>query len=228
MKKSGGKTFESGGPGAGNLDKNNRRYCMINRTHIFVVFVFIILLITGCAGTKVVRMEADTITDLSGKWNDTDSRLVAEELINDCLSRPWYNKFSDQSRIPTVIVGEVRNKSHEHINIETFVKDIERSLINSGKVEFVAGKHERIQLRQEKADQMLGNVTEETMKMAGKEIGADLMLIGSINTIADQEGNKRVMFYQINMELIEIETNRKLWIGDKKIKKFITKSRLKL
>ena len=173
-------------------------------------------------------MQEDTTTDLSGKWNDTDSRLVAEGLINDCLSRPWYHKFSDQSRIPTIIVGEVRNRSHEHISIETFVKDMERSLINSGKVEFVAGKRERIQLRQEKADQMLGNVTEESMKMAGKEIGADLMMIGSINTIADQEGNKRVMFYQIDMELIEIETNRKLWIGDKKIKKYITKSRLKL
>ena len=201
---------------------------MKNRTQTFFVFIFIILLITGCAGTKVVRMEEDTTTDLSGKWNDTDSRLVAEGLINDCLLRPWYSKFSDQNRIPTIIVGEVRNRSHEHINIETFVKDIERSLINSGKVEFVACKHERIQLRQEKADQMLGNVTEESIKMAGKEIGADLMMIGSINTIADQEGNKRVMFYQIDMELIEIETNKKLWIGDKKIKKYITKSRLKL
>ncbi|MBD3421291.1 MAG: penicillin-binding protein activator LpoB [Chitinivibrionales bacterium] len=187
------------------------------------------LLLTSCGGTKVTRISVDSTTDLSGKWNDTDSRLVAEEMINDCLSRPWYlNDYKNRTEPPTIIVGKVRNKSHEHINVETFIKDLERTLINSGKVEFVANKDERIQLRQEKRDMMAGNAADETVKEAGNETGADLMLIGSINTIADQEGNKRVMFYQVDLELIEILTNKKLWIGNKKIKKYITRSKAKL
>jgi hypothetical protein len=44
-------------------------------------------LILGCAGPKVKRTEVDETIDLSGRWNDTDSRLVAEEMIQDCLSR---------------------------------------------------------------------------------------------------------------------------------------------
>jgi hypothetical protein len=184
--------------------------------------------IAGCGGgTQVRRMETDTTVDLSGKWNDTDSRLVAEEIVQECLSAGWYSR-SYTNNIPTVIVGQVKNKSHEHINVETFVKDLEKALINSGKAEFVASKTERRQLREEKADQMSGHASEETMKELGNEIGADVMLIGSINTIADQEGNKKVMFYQVNMELIEIETNRKVWMGDKKIKKYIKKDRFKL
>ncbi len=182
-----------------------------------------VLCVAGC-GKKVTRVAPDSTIDLSGKWNDTDSRLVADEMIGDCLSRPWYTAgYANKVPVPTIIVGDVRNKSHEHINVETFVKDLERTLINSGKVEFVANKSERLQIREEVADQMV-NSSEETRKDGGEESGADLMLIGSINTIADQEGNKAVMYYQINLELIEIETHKKLWIGDKKIKKYITRT----
>lgn len=191
------------------------------------LLICVVFLTVGC-GKKVTRIDPNTTTDLSGKWNDTDSRLVAEEMIKDCLSRPWYDKYQGDRAVPRIIVGEIRNKSHEHINVETFSKDIERVLINSGKVEFVASKNERIQLREEKADQIGGNASEETMKMPGNEAGADIMLYGSINTIADQEGNKGVMYYQADLELVEIETNRKLWIGTKKIKKSITRSGAKL
>ena len=160
-------------------------------------------LFTGCAsdgGKKVTRLDANSVTDLSGSWNDTDSRLVAD--------------------------GKVRNKSHEHIRVETFIKDIERALINSGKAEFVANSNEREDLRNELADQQ-GNTTEETTKDAGMEIGADLMLTGTINSVLDQEGGEQVVFYQIDMELTDIQSHRKLWLGDKKIKKYVSKSSVK-
>ncbi len=48
----------------------------------------------GCSSSKTVtRVETDTTIDLSGDWNDTDSRLVAEEMIRDVLSRPWVGEF---------------------------------------------------------------------------------------------------------------------------------------
>jgi uncharacterized protein (TIGR02722 family) len=181
------------------------------------------LMLAGCGGTKVNRVTHDSVIDLSGRWNDTDSRLVAEEMLRDCLNASWYNTYTAQGEVPTVIVGAVRNKSHEHIDAETFIKDMERTLINSGKVEFVANKSEREQLRDEKADQST-NASVETRNQIGEESGAKLMLIGSINSIVDKEGGKSVVFYQVNLELIQIESNRKVWIGDKKIKKYVTKS----
>jgi hypothetical protein len=53
--------------------------------------------------------------------------MVADEMIRDCLDRPWLPRFVDTHgrKIPTVIVGQVRNRSHEHINVRTFVKDLE-------------------------------------------------------------------------------------------------------
>ena len=188
-------------------------------------------LFTGCAsdgGKKVTRLDANTVTDLSGSWNDTDSRLVADEMINDCLGRPWYEQFSAQKgSVPTIVIGKVRNKSHEHIRVETFIKDIERALINSGKADFVANAEERSELRNELASQA-GNATEETRKDAGQEIGADLMLTGTLNSIVDQEGGEQVIYYQVDMELTDIQSHKKVWIGDKKIKKYVSQSSVKM
>ena len=175
-------------------------------------------LFSGC-GTKVTRVSHDSTIDLSGAWNDTDARLVSEEMVKDCLASTWLQAYGAQKKSPRVVVGEVRNKSHEHISTETFINDIERYLVNSGKVDFVANKAERNELRDEKADQA-GNSSVQTRQAAGEESGAEYMILGSINSIVDQEGSKAVVFYQINLELIQLETHKKVWIGDKKIKKF--------
>ena len=182
-------------------------------------------LLSGC-GTKVSRVSHDSTIDLSGAWNDTDSRLVSEEMLKDCLGAQWLPNYTALKRTPRVVVGEIRNKSHEHINTETFVNDIQRYLVNSGKVEFVANKGERQELRSETADQA-ANAAVDSRQVAGEESGADLMLLGSINSIVDQEGGKAVVFYQINLELVQIETHKKVWIGDKKIKKFVENSSTK-
>ena len=187
--------------------------------------------LVGCSsgGKKVSRIDSNSVTDLSGAWNDTDSRLVADEMITDCLNRPWYQTMLQQKngQVPTVVIGKVRNKSHEHINVETFIKDIERALINSGKADFVANAEERTELRDELASQA-GNATEETRKDAGQEIGADLMLTGTLNSIVDQEGGEQVIYYQVDLELTDIQTHRKVWVGDKKIKKFVSKDSVKM
>lgn len=182
-------------------------------------------LMVSCS-TKVSRVQSDSTIDLTGKWNDTDSRLVAEEMIKDCLSQRWLYKYEEAKKRPTVIIGKVVNKSHEHISVETFTKNMERALLNSGSVDFVATKTEREQLRDEKAD-MADNASAMTAKSSGEETGADLMLVGTLNTIVDQDGAKAVVFYQTNLELIEIESNRKVWIGEKKIKKYVERAKTK-
>jgi len=181
----------------------------------------------GCS-TKVERLDESQAVDLSGAWNDTDSRLVSQEMIQDSLSRAWLQEFRGrpgQNR-PAVIVGEVRNMSHEHINTQTFTLEMERALINSGKVDFVASKADRQGIRDERKDQDL-NAREDTRNAMGKELGADFMLTGTINTIVDPNGDTQVRFYQVNMTLISLADNRKVWVGQKDIRKLVTRSKLR-
>ena len=180
----------------------------------------------GCA-TKVERIDAAQVRDLSGAWNDTDSRLVSEEMIADSLARPWIDQHNRSNRKPpVVIVGQVRNLSHEHINTATFVADLERAFINSGRVDMVASKKERGDIRDERKDMDL-NASEATRKAMGKETGADYMLAGTINTIIDADGSDQIRFYQVDLTLISLSDNRKVWQGQKKIKKDVQRSKLR-
>jgi uncharacterized protein (TIGR02722 family) len=193
-----------------------------------LVTLFGLLFLLAACGQTVTRVESDTVTDLSGNWNDTDSRLVAQEMIQDVLSRSWLSKFNrSNGKAPTVIVGTVRNLSHEHINTRTFIADMERELINSGEVEFVASAEDREEIRREVKEQDL-HATEETRKAMGQEIGADFMLQGSINSIVDAVSGEQARFYQIDLTLIELGSNRKVWVGQKKIKKTVEKGGFRL
>lgn len=183
-------------------------------------------LLAACA-TTVERLDTGDVRDLSGRWNDTDSRLVSEEMIQDVLARPWVDEHTRARRKPpAVIVGEVRNLSHEHVNVATFVADMERALINSGKVKFVASSVERTEVRDERKDQEL-HARDDTRKPMGQELGADYMLKGTINTIIDAEGKTQVRYYQVDLTLISLADNTKVWVGQKKIKKLVKGSRLR-
>lgn len=193
--------------------------------HLALASAAALAVLAGCA--SVNRVDPNTVTDLSGNWNDTDSRLVAEQMITDCVGRPWLGEFRSAhgGAKPVVIVGTVKNKSSEHIAITTFTKDLERELINSGLVKFVATAEERSDVRDERADQQQ-NSSAETMKKMRNETGADFMVIGNIDQINDQKGGTTAKSYQINLELINMESNEKAWIGTKDIKKMIKKGGL--
>lgn len=182
--------------------------------------VISLLTISSC-NRKVARISEKDQIDLSGRWNNTDSRLTAEELIKECHAGAWIaNHLERTKKKPTVIVGFVTNKSHEHIEAETFILDLEKSFINQGQVKLVQGGEKRNAIRAERADQQ-DNASQSTMKQFGLEMGADYMLQGDINSIVDSYKNKKVVYYQINLQLTDMQSNEVVWIGDKKITKQI-------
>ena len=187
---------------------------------IIVLAVSGSIFLNSCS-RKITRVATDTTIDVSGRWNDTDSRLAAEELTDEVLSGAWLTDYIQKNNEkPVVIVGLVRNKSHEHIESEPFIKDIEKALIQKQKARVVQGGKMREELRAERADQQ-NNSSVSTMKKFGLETGADYMLQGNINSIVDAHKKEKVVYYQIDLELTDIQTNEKVWIGDKKIKKFV-------
>jgi penicillin-binding protein activator len=196
------------------------------RTFIGLCLGVVMLLGAGCASTSVSRVDAASVTDLSGRWNDTDSRMVAEGMIKDALSQPWLNNYTSAAkRPPVVIVGTIANRSHEHINVQTFIDDLERELTNSGRVTFVAGRGEREEVRDERRDQA-ANALESTQKAPGKEIGADYILRGSISTIEDEAEGTKAIYYQVDLEMVDLANNVKSWFGQKKIKKVVERKRV--
>ena len=194
----------------------------MRRIFIGTLVVLTIALINGCANRKITRVDPNETIDLSGRWNDSDSRLVSEEMIGDLLTSAWiprYLKANDKR--PVVVVGLVENKSHEHINSETFIKDVEKAIIRDGNIRLVVAGEKRNELRKERAEQQ-DYASPETTKKWGKELGADFILQGTINSIVDSYKKQKVVTYQIDLQLTNIETNEVVWMGDKKINKKIS------
>lgn len=190
------------------------------------------LALGGCA-TQVTRVSPDQQIDLSGRWNDVDSRQVADAIIRQSFESQfgsaWATQFmqSNGGRRPTVIVGTVRNRSMEHIPVTTFVRDLERAYLSSGQVQVVASAEERDEVRAERVDQQ-ENATADTRARLGKERGAQYMLQGDISSIEDREGGRRVVYYQVDMTLVDLESNAKTWTGQHRIKKFVERPRFRL
>ena len=185
-----------------------------------LALVLSIALLTSCAH-KVTRVDPNEQIDLSGRWNNTDSRLVSEEMTSRIINANWrLNHQQVKSKKPVVVIGTIYNKSHEHIEAETFTKDVEREFLKSELVGLVQGGKKREELRAEKADQQT-NASQSTMKKFGLENGADYILTGSINSIVDSQKRTKEVYYQVDLELTNIETNEVVWIGDKKIAKVV-------
>ncbi len=188
--------------------------------------LFIALVLSSCASMQVSRVAEDEEIALTDKWNDEDSRLVAAEMIEDMLAYPWLKRFNKEhvGKEPTIVIQRIKNKSHEHIAVDTFINDIKRAVMRSGKAGFIASGAEREATRRELREQDL-NASESSRMEMGEEQGANFALSGTINSIVDQLDGKRVTFYQVDLKLINVQTTREEWNGQKKIKKFMKRNK---
>jgi hypothetical protein len=183
--------------------------------------------LSACNTTRVARIDPASVTDLSGRWNDADSRLVANALIAQSLDGGWVRGHTATTggTPPVVLVGAFRNRTMEHIPVQTFTRELERAFVNSGAVRVVASADERTELRAERADQQL-NATRDSRARLAQEQGARYVLQGDVQAIEDAQGRERVRYYQVDATLIDVESNAKVWVGQHRIKKVVDRRRI--
>ena len=186
---------------------------------------------TACAGptTQVRRLDTTMVTDLSGGWNDTDSRLTAEGLIGECFASDWLPAFAGaHSRKPAVRVRGVANKSDEHIDAQVFIKNIERAMIHSGKVTVLAQEGGEITAMEgEQLRAASGRLADASRAALGHETGADYVVAVRIASVLDEIQGAKAKLYQVDFELIGASSGEKVWIGEHQIKKMVTQGKSK-
>jgi uncharacterized protein (TIGR02722 family) len=190
------------------------------RLNLIVVLIFLVLCIS-CQPRTVTRINPDTQIDLSGRWNDSDSRLVADKMINDLFDSERFKEYTTENgKKPTIVVGIIRNKTSEHIDAANYIKKFEMAIYNSNFADLVESDEFRDKLRQERAEQQ-DFADPATMAQWGKEIGADLMLFGEMSSETDEYNKRRVVNYVTTLFLTDIETNKRVWYGQHEIKKMV-------
>ena len=192
-----------------------------SKLFVLLMGLSLTLSFTSCITRQVQRVSPDQQIDVSGRWNSTDSKLTAEAMTDQLLLQSWIDDFQKSfNRKPVLVVGLVANKSHEHIASDILINDLEKTLLGNGKVRLVQAGDKREELRSERAGQQ-DYASKETIKQWGKELGADYILQGSVNSIVDGFNREKVIFYKVNLQLTNVETNEVIWMGDKEIKKYI-------
>ena len=186
-----------------------------------ILSLVLIALISASCARSVSRIDPNQQIDLSGRWNDSDSRMVANKMVTELLGS---DKFKDYSKSlgkkPAIVVGLIQNKTSEHIDADNYIKKIELAIYNSGIADLVESDSFRDKLRQERAEQQdFANST--TASTWGKEVGANLMLFGEMTSETDVYNKKRVVNYVTTLFLTDMETNKRVWYGQVEIKKYI-------
>lgn len=170
--------------------------------------------------------DPDKVEIVDDKWNETDARVIAEKMIKSCLAKPWISFWMEESRgqRPFVLVDDFENRTSEHIDTKAIFEAVRNELINSGRVRFLDGE-KRKTILEEYRYQGSGVVRKDQAKKAGKQFGADFILVGGISSqVAQQEGYKTVT-YQVEMRLTNIETSEIVWTEVEKVKKQFRRSR---
>ena len=183
--------------------------------------LLLVVLLTGCA-RSVTRVDPNqSAMDLSGRWNDTDSRQVANKMITDLLANEKFKEYAKQlGKKPTIVVGLVRNKTSEHIDSDNYIKKLELAIFNSGLADLVENDVFRDKLRLERAQQQ-DFADPATMARWGKEAGANLMLFGDMTSETDVYQKRRLVNYITTLFLTDMETNKRIWYGQEEIKKYV-------
>jgi uncharacterized protein (TIGR02722 family) len=186
-----------------------------------LLWITIIIFSFSCQSNNVTRIDPQTQVDLSGRWNDSDSRIVAEKMVSDLFASERFKEYSKENgKKPTIIVGLIKNKTTEHIDASNYIKKFEMAIYNSNVADLVESDEFRDKLRQERAEQQ-DFADPATVAQWGKETGADLMLFGEMSSETDTNNNRRVVNYITTLFLTNIETNKRIWYGQHEIKKLV-------
>ncbi len=187
----------------------------------FCQIIILLSIVTSCSQRTVSRLQPEAEINLSGRWNDTDSRMVATKMTTDFLASEKYKEYAAAlGKKPAIIMGIIRNKTSEHIDAANYIKKFELAIYNSGVADLVESDEQRDKLRLERVQQQDFS-DPATIAQWGKEVGANLMLFGEMTSETDVYNKKRVVNYLTTLYLTDMETNKRVWYGQLEIKKFI-------
>lgn len=182
---------------------------------------------TSCTSTTQAEYADPTSVEIvDDRWNETDARKTAETMINGLLEKSWLTNFkkANAGQRPLVVVGEIENRTDEHIDTKALFEYLQDEIINSGKVRFAdAANREKI-LAELKYQNDSGMVNQNTSKKKGKQIGADFLLSGGLTSIVASNDGLKTVTYQTTLRLTDLETAEIIWSDKYLIKKRFKKS----
>lgn len=186
------------------------------------------VLVSGCGPREFVKGKYDNNVEdtnlLTDKWSESDMQQAVKDLVGSAVAHPT---ISAAKRPPIVMVTRLQNKTSEHIDTQSITDMFTVELTNSGKVTFV-DKAAREDISEEYDYQDSGMVNRETKKGKGGQVGADFIMNGRLDSIVQEAGKDKTVYYKLTMNLTNLKTGLIQWTGQKQLRKEFKKKRVGL
>ncbi len=197
------------------------------RTSMKVAMAAAVLMLglAGCGGganEHITRVNSDEVIDINSGFNQNDARFLARQQISDAMGRAWITNWqaANGGANPKIVLGNVKNETGDYtINPAMMTDEVQREMLNSGRVRVFAAKDIRQQLRAERFDTEFAEPA--TVKKAASEIKADFMLLGALRerVQVSGDGRSKVVFYELQLEMTDMATTEKVWFGRGEVQK---------
>lgn len=175
------------------------------------------LALSGCGSKEFVRGEYDEPekeNNLNDLWSETDMQKVVADLVQSMVN---HHEIANAKRPPIVMVTKLQNKTSEHIDTQSIMDMVRVELSRGGRVSFV-DKEAREDVAAEYEYQG-SNMSEETKKSKGGQTGADYIVNGRLDSIVQQAGKDKTVYYKVTLNMTNLKTNVIVWTDYKQIRK---------
>lgn len=176
------------------------------------------LVMTGCGPKAFVKGEYDDVeseNNMNDLWSETDMQKVVADLV---AGMTQHQSIANAKRPPIVMVTKLQNKTNEHIDTQNIMDMVRVELGRGGRVSFV-DKEAREDVADEYAYQNSGMMDETTKKGPGGQIGADFIINGRLDSIVQEVGKDKTVYYKVTLNLTNLKTNVITWSDYKQIRK---------
>lgn len=196
------------------------------KNRILIAALMGVVLVTGCGPREFVKGSYDNNVEdpnlLTDKWSESDMQAAVKDLVASAVSHP---AIANAKRPPIVMVTRLQNKTSEHIDTQDITDMFQVELQRSGKVQFV-DKAAREDIAEEYDYQDSGMVNRETKKGKGGQIGADFIMNGRLDSIVQEAGRDKTIYYKLTMNLTNLKTGLIEWTDHKQLRKVYQKKRV--
>jgi penicillin-binding protein activator len=175
-------------------------------------------LVTGCGPKAFVKGEYDDVAtenNLNDRWSETDMQKVVADLVSGMIQ---HQTIANAKRPPVVMVTKLQNKTEEHIDTQSVMDMVRVELSRGGRVSFI-DKEAREDIADEYGYQNSGMVSDETKKGPGGQIGADFIVNGRLDSIVQEVGKDKSVYYKVTLNLTNLKTSQIVWTDYKQIRK---------
>jgi len=180
------------------------------------------LILTSCGPKAFVKGDYDDPEKqnlLNDSWSETDMQKTVESLVASMVAHPVIN---NAKKLPIVMVTQLQNKTSEHIDTQSVMDMVRVDLMKTGKTSFV-DKEARQDIADEYNYQNSGMVGDETKKGPGGQTGADFIVNGRLDSIVQEVGKEKTVYYKITLNLTNLKTGVISWSDQKQIRKYFKK-----